>query len=714
MSRTDERTRRRLDFAAAHSEVHTPSASESVQQSDSESPFDFASDFAGGSASGSSHSDIVPLTSSSRQVELRPDSESKLETQSDSESFIFDSFFGDAGPGVPLDNPETKVTVLQQNSESLHSGNDSEPRRTPTDSHCVRLSDSRTCQWTYSKSARPRDGAGSCHIGGRGDSESDSDDSEYTTEYYPAPGDESDSESDDSENLESDSDSKSDSVESDSVVELQVERRANNRRKVKPTGVTRSPEKKRWSGNGLRRSKLRVPDSAADIEEKYNVTLQPNGQFHMSWNESESESDSESAAELPTLADSESDSNSDVDPVINAAIRKNMRLHLTPAPMKRALPGSIALVCATRFHAQVGSLYVIGGPSCTKQDVISTSCPPFKAKGVHVVIDRFQVRVSERRKGYGKQAMACLARLYKQAGALSLRVPAATSQGVKFYKKVGFIRNDMKDWVLNLQKHNPSRVRSEFKTPSPGPDPRPTRKVHRGDSDSNFDVTGKGYYRQVKCKTMNRVYAIPYRRLAKGMKKLNPTAISGGLLRPGNKQSCMCARKCPSRITVSEVLDAREEYFAQDTEKDAANFLVSKLRSMTKRDKKGTITYTHLAAGTEVCGQFYRAFIGVSRSKLTACRKVVASGGTKVTHGNQHKVTDSLTKYTICVSFWDHFFETAQRPNNECRLMPSNLPHQYIYDIIFAEWYKNLKKPGDSDERKYEDYNLPSFATFYR
>ena len=571
-------------------------------------------------------------------------------------------------------------------------------------------------------------------------------------ESLPPLNSESSSTEDSESGMNTNEDKESDDSESDDEMmsDHTVPQAANNvmcstsRRKVKPAGIEKSPVKKRRRRHGQERernndSETRVsnfktvtvphpsdltitglfsgpdseyePDSEYDsdseeedtmlstasgptaeyIERKYNVELQPNGEFHM--------------------LDSKADSGPEADVTRSKRYAKSDdSVFLEPAPMKRQIHKPLQLVHSNRFHARAGRKYIIGGPGCTSQDVISVSCSPALANGKDVVIDRFQVLRNERRKGYGKKALACLAKIYKQAKALSLSVPAATSQGAKFYRKHGFVKNDMQTWVLDLKRHTRKPVTSEFKTPSP--DVRPDQKL-------NFVVTGKGEFCEVKCRTMNRTYHVPRRRLVKALKNLNPRNISKTLLSQDKGNVCLCRNKCPSKVTVAEVLDAREKYWAIPTEPLAKNYIIGQLREMSKRDKSGKLVYSHKVADIQVCSLFYGAFMGVSKAKISSARKVVASGGTTAVHASVGKFKTSPdgepAQKTICMSFWSHFFETAQRPNNDIRLMPANLPIRHIYECIFSPWYKNQTTPGSGGKKpRYDIKKLPSYTTFQK
>ena len=201
----------------------------------------------------------------------------------------------------------------------------------------------------------------------------DADDSEFLPTLVDSSSSESESDSD----LESSDEDHGDSSESSDGDGDSNDRTATIRRKVKPSGIERSPDKKRRQA--VTRSEqcheaqysdmeaaadMCTELSSAEIEQKYNVQLQPDGEFHMI------ESDFKSV----------SDSLTDV------------QVDLEPAPVKRALPGPVSLVTATRFWVRSGDQYVIGGPNCSKQDVISVTCAPYKARGQNVNIDRFQVR----------------------------------------------------------------------------------------------------------------------------------------------------------------------------------------------------------------------------------------------------------------------------------------------------------------------------------
>ena len=400
---------------------------------------------------------------------------------------------------------------------------------------------------------------------------------------------------------------------------------------------------------------------------------------------------------------------------------------LEPAPWTRSPlpPGDISLMAATRFFARSGNKYVVGGPGSSSQDVISVTCPPYKARGQNINIDRFQVRLGHRRQGYGRKAMAALVKLYTGVQAISLIVTAPTAQGKAFYKKMGFTKNDMGDWVLKLRgrdvEDSINNYQTEFKTPPPqglSSSKRQTSTSNSKELQSDyFSITGKGDWRKLRCRTMGRIYQVPSTRVVKALEKLNPQKISVDLLRPGNKTVCMCARKCASLVTVSDVLDARAEYFSKRTEVEGSNFLISQLRTLSTRDKEtGKLKYTHKAAGREVCSQFYAAFIGVSKSKLTKCRNVVANGGVSSVHGNWGRVrVDKATQATICVAFWTHFFETAQRPNSDTRLMPADQSTKHIYETIFPVWYQNMgstEAETGTQERKYQDEDLPSLSVF--
>ena len=116
-----------------------------------------------------------------------------------------------------------------------------------------------------------------------------------------------------------------------------------------------------------------------------------------------------------------------------------------------------SMIHGAKLHATVDGLHVVGGTNCTTQDAVSLDLAPKNAAGENVKIERFQVRHKYRKKGYGRRVMNELIRIYSKAKALSLSVPAPTSDGIKFYKKCGFTRDKVAgDLVFLLQMKKPA------------------------------------------------------------------------------------------------------------------------------------------------------------------------------------------------------------------------------------------------------------------
>ena len=104
-----------------------------------------------------------------------------------------------------------------------------------------------------------------------------------------------------------------------------------------------------------------------------------------------------------------------------------------------------------KFHAIVGSFWVVGGPGSTCQDSVSLSMTPKDSFEQIVKIDRFQIRLGSRGLGIGTRVLQKIVQIYKAAGAMALVVPAATTGGASFYKKCGFQKGPIESLRYDLQ-----------------------------------------------------------------------------------------------------------------------------------------------------------------------------------------------------------------------------------------------------------------------
>ena len=82
---------------------------------------------------------------------------------------------------------------------------------------------------------------------------------------------------------------------------------------------------------------------------------------------------------------------------------------------------------------------------------LSLSHPPGSAAAGDVQIDKFNIVLEHRRQGHGTEIMRRLARWYLLAGSSTFSVPVWTDAGRRFYKKCGFKKNVMGEFVLQLK-----------------------------------------------------------------------------------------------------------------------------------------------------------------------------------------------------------------------------------------------------------------------
>jgi hypothetical protein len=128
----------------------------------------------------------------------------------------------------------------------------------------------------------------------------------------------------------------------------------------------------------------------------------------------------------------------------------------------------------------------------------------------------------------------------------------------------------------------------------------------------------------------------------------------------------------------------RKAYFeGADTESAAMEWIVAEIMTGLGKRKRGQGegTRKYRINGKEVCGEFWRRALGVSKRKMTSARLMADHGGRLTVSGKKKRNNpNGARQYQKCFNFWYNFFEHAQRPNNQIRLFPCDKTLTFIYE----------------------------------